>query len=78
MTRYVTVDHNGKHAIQNSSDNSLLKSKESGNIIAFSEKQKAEQVCIFFQSQYDAIVDAGKMWLLKTKAKGSKSWIRID
>lgn len=66
MTRmYATVDHEGRHAIQNLADGTLLKSKESGTVIAFSDKEKANNVRDFFQSHYDDIVEASRVWLLK-------------
>lgn len=62
---YATVAHEGNFAIKNLADGTLLKSKESGTIISFADEYKANNVRDFFQEQYNAIVEASSVWLLK-------------
>ncbi len=73
---YQVIDHNGRFSVKNLLDNSVLKSKESGNIISFPTFQQAERLKNFLDNQYNQIVDASKFWWIKTTTSDGKLSMR--
>lgn len=73
---YQVIDYNGRFAVKNLLDNSVLKSKESGNIISFPTFQQAERLKNFLDNQYNQIVDASKFWWIKTTTSDGKFSMR--
>jgi hypothetical protein len=69
---YQVVDHNGKFAVKNLLDNSILKSKESGTIISFPTFKQAQHLKEFLDNQYNQIADASKFWWIKTTTPDGK------
>lgn len=67
---YKVIEYEGKFAVQNMNDETLLKSKDSGKIISFSDIKKAENLRNICQNNYDMIADAGKFWWIKEATIG--------
>ena len=62
----------GRFAVQNTNDLTLLKSKESGAVIAFEDESRAQLVADFFQKHYDQIVVASQTWWVKENGEMKK------
>lgn len=73
---YQVVNHEGKFAVKNLLDNSILKSKESGNIISFPDSKRAENLRDYLDNQYNLIADASRFWFVKEKIGSDKFTIR--
>ena len=76
LKMYQVVNHEEKFAVKNLSDDTLLKSKESGNIIAFPTLKQAENLRDYLDNQYNLIADASRFWFVKEKIGGNKFTIR--
>lgn len=76
MLNYKVVDYNGRFAVQNTKDETLLKSKESSNIITFKTALEAQKLSDIFQAHIDQIREAGRYWFVKESVPGtSKGYI---
>lgn len=76
LQMYQVVDHEGKFAVKNLSDNLVLKSKESGNVIAFPTLKQAEKLRDFLDNQYNLIAEASKIWWVKEKLSATAFTMR--
>ncbi len=76
MKTYQVVDYNGRFAVQNMNDETLLKSKESSSVISFKTPLEAQKLSDIFQAHIDQIKDAGRYWFIKESASGnSKGYV---
>ena len=73
---YQIIEYEGKFAVQNMNDETILKSKDSGKIISFSDKSKAENLRQVCQNHYDMISEAGKTWWIKEATTGKNFVMR--
>lgn len=76
LKNYQIVEHEGKFAVKNLLDNSILKSKESGNTISFPDSKRAEKLRDYLDNQYNLIADASRFWFVKEQISGNKFTIR--
>lgn len=66
-TMYKIIDYNGKFAVQNTNDEVIMKSKESGNVISFPTIEGAENLKKILDHNVNMIIDASKYWFIKEK-----------
>ena len=67
---YQIIEYEGKFAVQNMNDKTILKSKDSGKIISFSDIKRAENLRDICQNNYNMIAQAGKFWWVKESGAG--------
>lgn len=67
---YQIIEYEGKFAVQNMTDQTILKSKDSGKVISFADVKKAENLRDICQNHYNMIVEASKFWWVKEASSG--------
>ena len=73
---YKIIKYEEKFAVQNMNDETILKSKDSGKIISFSDIKKAESLRDVCQNNYDIIIEARKSWWVKEDVSGKNFVMR--